>query len=216
MNKIRLARAVVIGLGAVAYFFLCYRAAAASRPTLFTTLLGLAPLLLAALAFSWNSRARSAALLLLAALGALLWRNFEVLQSHAAWLYFLQHAGTMSALALTFGATLAGDPAQALCSRIARRLDPDGADPALLRYTWKVTLAWTLFFAASALASLLLFTLAPLEFWSAFANLGTPLLVAAMFAGEIAIRARLLPGRRPIGLGRILAAYRAQTRKTRA
>jgi uncharacterized membrane protein len=75
-------------------------------------------------------------------------------------------------------------------------------------YTRQVTIAWTLFFGAMALASTLLFFLAPLATWSVFANLLTLPLVALMFIGEYWVRRWVLPEMRHM---RILDAVRAFT-----
>ncbi len=56
-----------------------------------------------------------------------------------------------------------------------------------------VTIAWSLFFAAMALASTLLFFLAPLTTWSVFDNFLTLPLVALMFIAEYWVRRRALP-----------------------
>ena len=63
--------------------------------------------------------------------------------------------------------------------------------PALAHYTRGATVAWTAFFAAMATTSLGLFLLAPIGWWSAFANLLTPGLIGAMFLAEFVVRQRL-------------------------
>ena len=121
--------------------------------------------------------------------------NVELMRSNAAWVYFIQHAGSMLLLGLMFGRSLvSGRHEAALCSRIAGVLHTEPMTPRYLRYTWQVTWAWTLFFAITALLSVLLFAFAPLEIWSVFANILTPPLLGLMFAGEYLIRLRALPG----------------------
>jgi uncharacterized membrane protein len=73
-------------------------------------------------------------------------------------------------------------------------------------YARRVTVAWTLFFAAMALTSTLLFFLAPLAIWSVFANFLTLPLVALMFITEYWIRRWTLPD---VQNTRILDAVRA-------
>jgi uncharacterized membrane protein len=210
----RVLQALLVALAGGGYLALSYLAAAA-EPTPATTLFGLLPFAALAVGFAWNSRARLPALAGVIAAAALVLAAFDFLRQHAAWLYFIQHAGAMSALALTFGATLGEEPARALCSRIAMALQPGGCDAALLRYTWNVTLAWTVFFVLSALASALLFAFAPIEAWSAFANVGTPLLLGAMFVGEYLVRLRLLPDQRHISIAGIIQTYREHARSGR-
>lgn len=75
----------------------------------------------------------------------------------------------------------------ALVTRIAQRVHgPLG--PALLRYTRRVTVAWSAFFAAQLLASAALYAYAPLEAWSWFVNVVGSLLIPAMFLAEYAVR----------------------------
>ena len=70
----------------------------------------------------------------------------------------------------------------------------DGAlGPAMARYTRQVTLAWSIFFGAMALASTALFFGAPVSVWSTFANFFTGPLIALMFIAEYAVRRRVLP-----------------------
>jgi uncharacterized membrane protein len=108
-----------------------------------------------------------------------------------AWFYYLQHVGMFAALGVWFGATLRPGR-EALVTRFARRSGEILSAPGL-RYTRRVTLAWTVFFAAVAGLSTLLFFLAPLQAWSAFANLLTLPLSVAMFAAEYAVRLRTHP-----------------------
>jgi hypothetical protein len=74
-----------------------------------------------------------------------------------------------------------------LVTWLARRISgPLGAE--MVAYTRQVTWAWTLFFAAQLLVSLLLVCLAPLGVWSFFVNVLNFPLVALMFAAEYAFR----------------------------
>ena len=80
--------------------------------------------------------------------------------------------------------------------------------PALIGYTRSVTWAWTLYFGCISGLSLLLFWLAPIAIWSAFANLlGVPLLVL-MFVGEYAVRCYVLPVADRAGPLDAIRAYR--------
>jgi uncharacterized membrane protein len=205
-NRRMLHLAIVLTVGA-AYLWISYRVAASQQPSLAATLLGILPFAAAALAVAWNSRARLLALALCGVLGIATALAFDLLRSHTQWLYFAQHAGAMSALAITFGATLGGECDRALCSRIASSIHGGPPDAALMRYTWRVTLAWTLFFVLCALVSVLLFALGPIEAWSAFANLLTPLLLGAMFGGEYLIRLRAMPGHAHLGIEKIIHSY---------
>ena len=149
------------------------------------------PYLAAAAVLAWRSRHRYAWLLLCAALAALTWRHVDAIGDHAVWVYFIQHAGGNAILALIFGRSLVGNRVP-LCSRIAA-ITHVHLEPRLARYTRRVTLAWTIFFAANAGLSALLFAYAPIVLWSVFANLLAIPLVALMFAVEYVVRLRVLP-----------------------
>lgn len=126
------------------------------------------------------------------------------LSHHIAALYLVQHLGINLALGLWFGLSLRTGH-EPLVSRIARPLHPQFS-PELQRYTRRVTLAWTLFFALMATLSLLLYTTAPRAVWSMFANAATLPLVALMFLGEFLVRRWALPPEDRLGP---LSAWRA-------
>jgi uncharacterized membrane protein len=126
----------------------------------------------------------------------LLERNFSLV-------YLLQECGMNGLLAVIFGRSLrAGETP--LCTRFADRLHGP-LTPVEMRYTRRVTLAWTLLFAAITLTTLVLYAAAPLAVWSLFVNFVTVPLIAAMFAAELAVRRRVLP---PADRGGILASLR--------
>ncbi len=85
-----------------------------------------------------------------------------------------------------FGRTLAPGR-EALVTGLARHVHGT-LPPEIEAYTRRVTWAWCVFFAAMAFTSVALFTLAPLEAWSLFANVLTGPLVALMFVGEYVYR----------------------------
>ena len=93
---------------------------------------------------------------------ATLWAGNR-LQPRLAALALAEHLGSMLVLGVVFGNTLRPGRT-ALVTRFAAARQP-AMSPRLLRYTRGVTAAWTLFFAAMAVASLLLFMLGPLREW---------------------------------------------------
>jgi len=94
-------------------------------------------------------------------------------------------------LAVGFGRTLrAGDVA--LCTRLADRLHGP-LNAAEIRYSRRVTFAWTLFFALMTATVAVLYVTVPRAVWSAFVNFAAIPLIAAMFAAEYAVRRRVLP-----------------------
>ena len=110
---------------------------------------------------------------------------------HLGMVYFTQSICTNAALGLIFGRSLAAGR-EPLCTHLATMVRGP-LQPPVARYTRQVTVAWTIFFTAMIAASSLLFILAPVAVWSAFANLLSMPLVAAMFIAEYAVRKRVLP-----------------------
>lgn len=130
------------------------------------------------------------ALVVFAALAA--WGLRHSLVWDPRWVYLLQHAGANFGLALLFGLSL-GSPAGSLVTRMARAIHGELPED-VLRYTRRVTWAWTLFFVVMALLSVGLFFLADMSTWSVFINFLTLPLVALMFVVEYLVRRLVLPG----------------------
>ncbi len=209
-------QALRLALGAAAgafYLGLGYVTTVSRHPPILGLIVGLVPLAMIALAVAWNSRLRTLSLSLCAAGLAAVVLYVELLRDHVAWLFFAQHAGAMTLLGITFGSTLADDHSKALCSRIAAAMLPGQLSVEHLHYTWKVTLAWTIYFGVSALLSVLLFFLAPIKVWSLFADILTPVLLGLMFAGEYFVRQRALPGQTHFGIFETIQAYRDFSRR---
>jgi len=209
-RPLRTALALLVG---AAYLALGHLTASSDDPPLIGVLAGLLALGSACVAMAWKSRARVPLLLLGAAALLALVLGYGHLRAHAAWLYFVQHVGAMGALFVAFGSTLRGTHAQALCSRIALFVAPGTLDADYLRYTWRVTLAWTVFFGAMGAASVLLFFFGPVEVWSVLANIATPILLGVMFVGEYLIRRAVLPTGGDVGITATIRAFMEYTRK---
>ncbi|WP_342617337.1 hypothetical protein [Rhodoferax sp. GW822-FHT02A01] len=193
------------------YLGLSYTITVAEHPTLAMLAFSIAPLATLALASAWNAKARGLALGLFAVAAIVTLLNLEPLRAHTAWLYFIQHAGTMTLLCLNFGRTLGHGHENALCSRLTTLILHTSVDARYMYYTWKVTLAWTIYFGCSALLSVVLFFGAPIAVWSVFADLLTPLLIGAMFVGEYLIRVRTMPQRMHFSIAETIRAYRKQS-----
>ena len=132
----------------------------------------------------WACAARSARALAIA-LGVAL------LSATAAWLspQVLLYAPPIlidTALALVFAASLR-PLREPVITRFARMEHPT-LPAELAIYTRRLTLAWATLFAAMAIVALWLALRGSLEAWSAFTNVVSYLLVAALFAGEHAYR----------------------------
>jgi uncharacterized membrane protein len=208
----RIARLSALVVGATAYLGVAFAASAMEHPPLPLLVAGTVPLAALAIVAAWTSRVRWAALAACAAALALMVLNIDRLQDHVASFYFIQHVGAMTMLGLTFGTTLWAGPEAAFCSRIAAFVMPGALDADYLVYTWKVTLAWTIFFALTAVVSIVLFCWGPVVWWSFFANILSPILVGAMFVVEYAIRLVALPKRPHLSLSETIQAYRAYRR----
>jgi uncharacterized membrane protein len=154
-------------------------------------LVAIAPVVLIALVLAWRSPRRFTMLGALALLCVALWAGWPALERNFGLVYWLQHVGMQLILLMTFGRTLIAGR-QPLCTRFAEAVHAPLTAQHII-YARQVTVAWTWFFAAMALASTLLFFLAPLATWSVFANFLTLPLVALMFIAEHWVRRRLLP-----------------------
>lgn len=194
----RVARGVAIGAAAVGYAVLAHLSNSTPGREALGAVLSAAPVWLAAVALAHRSHHRLAALgacLLVAILSVVFWRELE---QHFAWLYLAQQTGTYAVLAWTFGRTL-GTGRTPLCSRFAEVVHGPLAPP-VARYTRAITLAWTWFFALIAASLVVLYLLAPLAIWSAFANFTIAPLIGLMFAAEHVARRRVLPDMKHQGI----------------
>jgi uncharacterized membrane protein len=153
--------------------------------------LAVAPLFVVGFALLWRSVSAVVAIGAALAAAALLYDCWPTIEKNFSVVYLLQECGMYGLLALGFGRSLRSG-ATPLCTRLADQLHGP-LTPAEIRYTRQVTWAWTLFFMALASTTLLLYVLAPLSVWSLFVNFAALPLVAAMFAGEYAVRRRMLP-----------------------
>jgi uncharacterized membrane protein len=100
--------------------------------------------------------------------------------------YYLPHVLFNLALMVLFGHTLLPGR-EPLITLFARRVHGT-VPPEIVTYTAQVTWLWTLFFAATALVSVLLYQFAPLPVWSVFANVLSIPLVILVFVGEYLFR----------------------------
>jgi uncharacterized membrane protein len=178
---------------------------AAKEPWAVAALFG--PLLLAIAAGGWRRRhlptlAFCAALLAL--LVMVVWRGGVADINR---MYVLQHAGIHAALAWLFASTLrpGGTPLiSALAQSVHRQFTP-----AMQRYTRSLTAAWALYFVAMIAISLLIYALAPWDWWSLFCNVGTPLAVGVFFVAEHLLRYHWHPEFERLSMRGAVQAWRA-------
>jgi uncharacterized membrane protein len=199
------ARWAGVGAVCVGYAVLAHFASADPSPDLLDASVAMAPLVALSLALAWRSSRRHWMLLVCLAGCVAVYFATDWLVQHHNWVFLLQHVGMQALLGLAFGTTLRTGQ-MPLVSRLAALVHGQ-LSPALARYTRQVTWAWTLYFSAMAVASLLLFWLAPVAVWSIFANLlGIPLLIL-MFIAEYAVRLCLLAPSERTGPLQAIRAY---------
>ncbi len=131
------------------------------------------------------------ALLAAAAVGTILSHYWPVLEKNFSVVYLLQEGGFYSLMAASFGQSLLGRRV-ALCTQLADKVHGP-LTPQEVRYTRRVTAAWSLFFILITAATVGLFLFAPLRIWSLFANFCVLPLIGLMFVAEYAVRRRVLP-----------------------
>lgn len=198
--------ALAIGLSAC-FTVLVHLAVVSGLPRAAGALLSLVPVSLLALWLARRSRRRAVAFAIVATAAAGIWFGWDALERHFPGIFFVEHAGANLLLAWMFGRTLVPGR-EALVTMFARLVHGE-LPPDVVRYTRQVTLAWTIFFAAIFVASCALYLGGHLAAWSMLANIVSPLLVAAMFVVEYALRSWLLPDHERVG---ILGGIRAFTR----
>ena len=206
-------RAVSTGLLAVAWAIASYFNSASGHPSGWGVALALAPLSLVAVLGLWRMPQRwLAAGLALALLGLLVWA-WPVLIHSIATLYFLEHTGVYTLLSALFARSLTGS-GESLVTQMARRVHGGVLSEHQQRYTRQVTLAWSLFFAAMVLVSVVLFIWAPLRVWSAYATLLGGPLIGVMFVGEWLVRRWVMPNEVRATLKEMASAWQAQRSDT--
>ena len=197
-------RYVVIALVSVAYILSSQWLMTSAPESAWVAVALLSPMLVAVMLGAWRSKHRwlsvGACALLIALCAAALFGAHVSAQM----LYLAQHVGVNLFLGAWFASTLRPG-AQALISQLAARVRPLTTGKA--HYTRKLTFAWVIFFVAIVAVSVGLYALAPFEAWALFANVGTPVAVVAMFAGEYLLRYRLHPEFERSSVGDAIRAY---------
>lgn len=195
IGKLRIAALLALGAG---YAIAAHRFTSDPALAEYGAVLAIVPWLVIGLALAWQSSRRGLMIAACLILIGILYLERTTLLENFDWVYLIQHAGCLLALAIAFGRTLARGR-EPMCSRFARAVHGPLSDE-VSRYTRRITLAWTVFFVAMCAISLGLFALAPLSIWSLFANLLTPLLVMLMFGAEYLVRLRVLPDFPHVGI----------------
>lgn len=192
------------GVGVLVFQVFAHRGTVSASPLSRDAVLAVAPFAALLLWFAWRSRRAGLMLGLWTLLMLVATLSWKAIGAHLEWLYFITHVGINSVLFLTFARSL-GPGRLAVCTDLAVVVHGT-LSPPVLRYTRRVTLAWATFFGVMSAVSVVLFVVAPIAVWSAFANLLTLPLVALMFVAEYWIRTRVLPPEDCFG---VLAGVRA-------
>ena len=150
----------------------------------------------------WRCLCGVAIVIVLAMIIANFW---PILLSRLDRIYLIEHIATNMMLCWFFAHTLFGGRTP-IITTLARSIHPDIPDD-VVRYTRTVTLAWSLFFVAQILLSLLIYSAAPISMWSLFANVLNWPLVILMFAAEYACRKRVNPDFQHATVKESIAAY---------
>jgi uncharacterized membrane protein len=142
--------------------------------------------------------------------GAVLFESWPRIEHSFPLMFMLQEAGLYLMLAFGFGRSLMSGQIP-MCTHWATMIHGPLSEP-VQRYTRTVTIAWTVFFVAISLTSVLLYLFASLRAWSIFSNFLTLPLAAAMFAIEYEVRRHRLPWMRRASLKDTARAYFATSR----
>jgi uncharacterized membrane protein len=199
-----------LAMAIIAYSLLSHYGASHVQAHGLATFLAVLPIGALGVLLALRSLGTAAALATTLLLGGLLWQCWPQLNEAYALLYLLQQLGFYGLLMASFALTLTRGRTP-LCTTLADRVHGPLSE-AERRYTRQVTAAWALFFLFNLLVTLVLFEFAPLNVWSAFGNFVAPLLIALMFAGEYAVRRRVLPAVQSGGLMATLRVYFASPR----
>lgn len=201
-------RGIAVGVLVVAWAILAHYGSAGDGPADFSAALATAPMLAFVVILLW--RVGQPLLIALGGLAilALLALSWPTLRQNVALLFYVQHLGTNLALGTLFGRSLFGG-GDALVTTFAKLAHDGVISPAKARYTRQVTVAWTLFFFASAGVSTVLFLFGQTVVWSVFVNLLSTPLVVLMFAGEHLVRNRVLPPEDRSSIADTIRGYRA-------
>ena len=199
------ARVIAVGVAAVAYVLGSHWLMTGAPASPWNAVVVVGPMLAAAAFIAWQRGQRLLATLAALATAALIVQAWRGGGLAAGSIYVGQHVAIHVLLAFVFGLTLQAGR-EPLVSALARRVH-GGLTRAMEIYSRKVTLAWTIYFAAMAALSLALYTFVPFDAWATFANLVTPLAMVLMFVGEYLLRYRLHPEFERATLGQAMRAY---------
>ncbi len=160
-------------------------------PRVWEPALSVAPAALIGLILVWRWTRLLTALLTAAAVCAVLYRYWPVIERNYEWADLFQQCGVYGLVALLFARSLFAGRVP-LCTQLAEKMYGT-LTAAEIAYTRSATLAWAMFYGLLTLAIIALFYAASLRVWSLFVNFATFGLMLLMGIADHAIRRRVLP-----------------------
>lgn len=207
-------RAVGIALLVIVYSLLAHYTNQSPARANLGAVVAMTPLFLISLLVVWQSQQRLAMLIVLAMALLLLAWQWPTLTQHVGLVYWLQYMSMQIMLFVMFARTLVGGR-KPLCTHFAEIVHTEPLSPQHLVYARQVTFAWSVFFAAMALVSAILFIWTPLATWSFFANFMTWPLIGLMFVAEYWMRKWRLPELRDTHILDAVRAFRHASSRPR-
>jgi uncharacterized membrane protein len=185
------------------YAFASYHVTSTEQDGLWVHLLPLVP---SGLLFLVVTKSLSVSVKVLFALivGCTIW-FISINQKCFSCLYLLQYSAIMVAFMTWFGQSLLPNK-QALCTQFSTHIH-DIVSERLARYTYSVTVGWTVFFLLMLVTSFVLYTAVSIEAWSFFTYFLTAPFVGLMFLGEYIIRKQMLPASEALDFMSAIRAY---------
>lgn len=185
------------------YAFVSYYVTSTEQDTLWVSFLALVPSGLLFLVVTKPLKI-SVKVLLALIIGFTIW-FISIDQSCFSCLYLLQYSAIMVVFMTWFGQSLLPNK-QALCTQFSTYIH-DVVSERLARYTYLVTIGWTVFFLLMLVTSFVLYTAVSIEAWSFFTYFLTTPLVGLMFLGEYIIRKQMLPASEALDFMSAIRAY---------
>lgn len=153
--------------------------------------LSVAPVLLIGLLLAWRWTRPLTALLAAVCACALLYRYWPAVERNYERADLVQQCGVYTLVAASFARSLFAGRIP-VCTQLTSAMHGPLTAVEIL-YTRRATLAWTVFYALTAAAILVLFLAAPIRVWSLFVNFGVFGLMLAMGLADHFLRRRVLP-----------------------
>ena len=204
-------RTIAVGSGGAAYVVASHWLMTRVPASPWNAVVIVGPMLALLAIYAGSHRQRLLAAVSLAGLAGLLWQGWHGGGIAPTRLYLAQHVVIHAALSALFALTLRPGH-ESLVTALARRVH-DRLTPDMVAYSRKVSIAWTIYFAAMGVLSIVVFLVAPFDVWAGFANFATPVAMLLLFVGEHVLRYRLHPDFERASLASAMRAYSQRDRQ---